>query len=383
MASMGLAWYQGQKNAQDAARGQIATMLDMAKNAAEADKQMEYFSPLQKDVRARQTKGTAEKLQRLQEIDELKNRMSTDPYGVTRELLNKKYGGDWIIAKTPAGIVARPAVPEGADLSTPEGRSLYANMRSISLGSTPEQMLSTVIGEYVNTTEESIADKMAKSNAQITKALEIEKENMKALGQEQAKAAYLYPHQERVAKLQGEYGVRQAATTGMYGNQGIQLGMGFKAHEILPTAKETAALAMGGKIGKGASGEEVLLLPKVDPKTGTKTLVDASNDAAALGQFGTLVNRLQVAGQTAPGRGLSPQEGMRNEAVQLSSELLKAQQQLDTRGLNLGGRFSQAMPGAIGTTPGDVVGGIPAVKQQQRNIELIEQAPYGYGMPGY
>ena len=132
MASFGLAMVQGQKNAQDAALGQIKTIQGMAESAAAADRANDYWDPIEIAARKRDKSDKERKLEGLAMLDDYADLIANDPFGGSKKLFSEMHGikvddrGDGTYVTTsPSGN--KTLYGSAAELSNAAIRSVYAN----------------------------------------------------------------------------------------------------------------------------------------------------------------------------------------------------------------------------------------------------------------
>ena len=132
MASLGLAMAQGQKNAQDAALGQIKTVQGMAESAMAADKANDYWDATEVAARRRDKSDKERKLDGLAMLDDYADLIANDPFGGSKKLFSEMHGikvddrGDGTYVTTsPTGN--KTLYGSAAELSNAAIRSVYAN----------------------------------------------------------------------------------------------------------------------------------------------------------------------------------------------------------------------------------------------------------------
>ena len=375
MASISLAMVQGQKNAQDLARGQISTLTDMAKSAKQHDETMEYFAKPNVDKRDADMAEQAEINEKLNDLRQNFKDINSNPEQSAEKLISKAAGRPMQVIRDANGnYKARPVVmmPAGnPDMQSPAWQKAYAEAadaqrNTIDLGAqTKDQLLSRALQDYMLPTSKKAEAVVSRAAEDAKMMKRIQEERAKAFGQEEAKMSGLYPHQENIERLKGAFGIREAgiganatitsAQLKALADQAvanIQKGAGYK--DVLPEVKHNAALSLGGTVSYDAGGKPTYKIPaKID---GADTLVDLDMAPAdAIAKYNQLVSTGQDTWFTAANRGENPavssNAAMRKLAASLYPVLpqgLPANVPVDTRtGLPAhpgGGVFKPVLP---------------------------------------
>ena len=184
---------QGQKNAQDAALGQIKTVQGMAESAMAADKANDYWDAIEIAARRRDKSDKERKLDGLAMLDDYADLIANDPCGGSKKLFSEMHGikvddrGDGTYVTTsPTGN--KTLYGSAAELSNAAIRSVYANNPDI------------------------IADTKSKSDAIIAARTEAQKKDMENQSLDRWITGKSNKNKMDIAKLQ-QYG--ETERTGM------------------------------------------------------------------------------------------------------------------------------------------------------------------------
>lgn len=229
MASLGQAWAQGQRNAQEAAMNQVSTIMNLAKTAKEADQFAEYFSPVEKESRARASDTKKAKLEALKDIDKISKEFYSNPRSAAQKMLKQQYGEDFDILGTPDGLLA---------INPNTGQVLE-------LGKSNEQMLDGLIKNRYFSSEEKAANVISKSDAQIASAIK-----QKEMDSKNQSFARWINDPDNITDLR-KSGI--SANASMYGSklgamsaiEQANIGMGLKGLDATKFAADTAARELG------------------------------------------------------------------------------------------------------------------------------------------